>query len=84
MCKWGTSELVEVTIPSDLSCNGKEKKKKVGIDKCIASIVKALEYGGIKMRGSCCGHNKTYGHIHLQDGRVLIIVKNGQKYMESL
>jgi hypothetical protein len=83
MCKWGTTEIVEVTIPADLSHTGKAFKKKVGIDKCIAPIVKALEQGGIKMRGSCCGHGKTNGHIHLQDGRLLIIKQNGTEYLAN-
>lgn len=73
MCKWGTDELVEVTIPADLSHTGKAHKKLVGIDECIASIVKALEKGGVMMRASCCGHGKTDGKILLQDGRELII-----------
>lgn len=25
------------------------------------------------MRGSCCGHGKDFGDIHLQDGRVLVV-----------
>lgn len=73
MCKWGITEIVEVTIPADLSHTGKEYKKKVGIDKCIAPIVRALEKGGVKMCASCCGHGKGAGYIHLQDGRILII-----------
>lgn len=81
MCKWGTYEEVMVTIPADLSSTGKEKRKKVKIDRCIAPIVKALEQGGIKMRGSCCGHSKTDGDIHLQDGRILIIKQNGDDYL---
>ena len=79
MCKWGTCETVEVTIPADLSHNGKPFKKKAKIDKCIAPIVRALEQGGIKMRASCCGHGKTHGEIMLQDGRNLIIKGTKQK-----
>lgn len=81
MCKWGTDEIVEVTIPADLSHTGKAYKKKVGIDKCIAPIVRALENAGILMRGSCCGHGKRDGDIHLQDGRILIIKQNGDEYI---
>ena len=74
MCKWGTSELIEVTIPADLSHTRTARKKLIGIDKCISSIVRALEEGGVMMRASCCGHDKTDGKIILQDGRELIIV----------
>lgn len=64
---------VLVKIPADLSCTGFARFKYVGIDACIAPLVEALQKGGIDMRGSCCGHGKSVGEIHLQDGQVLII-----------
>jgi len=67
---------MKVKIPADLSCDGKEKWKQVGIDSCISPIVKALQDGGIDMRGSCCGHGKRPGHIHLADGRGLVILSS--------
>ena len=73
MCKWGTSEKVWIKIPAELSYTGKTRYKYAKIDKCIAPLVKTLQEGNIDMRGSCCGHSKTDGRIHLQDGRVLII-----------
>lgn len=73
MCRWGTDELVYVHIDSDLSCDGEEKWKLVGIDKCIAPIVRALQLSGINMRGSCCGHGKGPGQIDLSDGRMIRI-----------
>ena len=73
MCKWGTHEKVRVKIPADLNYVGKERWKDVGIDKCIASLVKALQMSGIDMCGSCCGHGKRLGVIHLQDERALVI-----------
>jgi len=73
MCEFGKQTNVLVKIPADLSCNGKEKWKVVGIDSCIAEIVHALQKAGINMRGSCCGHGKIPGDIHLQDGRILIV-----------
>lgn len=78
MCEWGIYEVVRVKIPADLSCIGKERWKYTKIDKCIAPLVRALQKGGIDMRGSCCGHSKVDGHIHLQDGRVLIIKNNDE------
>ena len=83
MCKEGEYKLVNVKIPADLSHTGKSRWKKARIDKCIAPIVKALQEGGIDMRGSCCGHNKRDGDIHLQDGRILIIKKEGNKYLSK-
>jgi len=53
------------------------------IDSCIADIVRALSEGGIKMRGSCCGHYKGNGSIELQDGRQLII-KRSKKYKKDI
>lgn len=71
-CKRQT-ENVLVKIPADLSCTGFSKFKYVAIDACIAPIIEALQKGAIDMRGSCCGHGRAIGEIHLQDGRVLLI-----------
>lgn len=73
VCKWGTDIEVMVKIPADLSSTHQNKWKREKIDSCIADLVRALQEGGIDMRGSCCGHEKYVGHINLQDGRVLII-----------
>ena len=45
----------------------------VGIDRCIASIVSALNHNGIRTVASCCGHGKRPGNIALADGRELIV-----------
>jgi len=73
MCEYFTCETVRVKIPADLSATGKEVWKEKSIDSCIADLVRALQAGGIDMRGSCCGHGADLGHIALQDGRVLVI-----------
>ena len=73
MCNWGDSELVQVTIPADLSATGRTRKCFKPIDRCIAPIVAALEAAGIQMRSSCCGHGERNGLIELQDGRRLVI-----------
>lgn len=73
MCKWGTDEMLEVTIPAELSYTGVERKKMVGIDACIAPIIKALNEASIRTNYSCCGHGKKDGVIVLHDGRVLMI-----------
>ena len=78
MCEWGSSIPVKVKIISDLSCDGKEKWKWVEIDACIATIVRALQEGGINMLGSCCGHNEQEGYIDLADGRHLLIFTEEQ------
>jgi len=75
--------LIKVKIPADLSSTGEEKWKMAQIDACIVPIVKALQEGGIDMRGSCCGHGIIDGDIHLQDGRILIIKKDGDKYLKK-
>lgn len=74
MCAHGTDVLVMVKIPADLSESGREKWRWMGIDECIAPIVRALQEGGIDMRASCCGHGIAGGSIHLADGRILLIV----------
>ena len=73
MCEWGIDKLVKIKIPGDLAHSGMSYWKWTRIDSCIASIVKALQEGGIDMRASCCGHGKKDGEINLQDGRKLII-----------
>ncbi len=73
MCKWDTTTLVKVTIPARLSYTGKERIKMVGVDSCIASIVKVLNDNGILTDASCCGHGKMFGSIILADGRELLI-----------
>ena len=81
MCEHGKTKKVYVKIPADLSNTGKEKWKYAKIDRCIAPIVGALQREGIDMRGSCCGHDSSVGDIHLQDGRIILIL--GKEY-ESL
>jgi hypothetical protein len=73
MCQDRESVEVLVKIPADLSCDGREKWKHVGIDRCIAPIVRALQQGGIDMRSSCCGHGRWSGAIVLQDGRTIVV-----------
>jgi tRNA(Phe) wybutosine-synthesizing methylase Tyw3 len=73
MCQWGDSLILEVTVPAHLSYTGEARRKKIGIDRCIAPIVKALNDAGIVTVSSCCGHGKRPGDIALADGRELII-----------
>jgi hypothetical protein len=74
MCNWGDTAPVLVRIPADLSCSGEAHWKLTQIDRCIAPLVKALQEGGVDMRGSCCGHGRGEGQIELQDGRLLRIL----------
>ncbi len=74
MCKRGIHKMIRVKIPADLSCTSKDRFRKMPIDACIAPIVDVLQKGGIDMRGSCCGHGIGVGDIHLQDGRLLLIL----------
>lgn len=66
--------LVRVKIPADLARQKKAYWKRCSIDACISRIVRALQRGKINMRGSCCGHGDGIGDIHLQDGRMLIVL----------
>lgn len=78
MCQDRESVRVRVRIPADLSCSGRARWKRMGIDACIAPIVKALQGGGIDMRASCCGHGVAAGRIDLADGRTLWIEREKQ------
>ena len=55
----------------------------VGIDKCIAHIVAALNAGGVSTFASCCGHGKDPGRIDLLDGRLLTITHDGSVTSEN-
>lgn len=73
MCKWGTDEIVEVTMQPFKPYHPTEWKKKCKIDKCIAPIVQVLEENGIRMLASCCGHGKCNGTILLLDFTEIVI-----------
>jgi len=67
---------MEVTVPAALSHTGEERQKLIGVDACIAPIVRALNAGGVPTDASCCGHGKAPGNIALADGRELIICED--------
>lgn len=69
MCKRGKVKSVEIWQRDGLSSF-------VMIDECIATIVQALNKGGIRTIASCCGHGKHDGSIILMDGRELLIRKD--------
>ena len=52
------------------------------IDFCIHHIVAALNAGGVRTVGSCCGHGTMKGNIILEDGRVLIIQQKPESMNE--
>lgn len=73
MCRHGTTELLYVPIPANLSHTGAFRWDHRAVDSCIAPIVKALIEGGVHTANSCCGHGKGPGEIILHDGRVLTV-----------
>lgn len=54
------------------------------IDKCIHSIVAALNAANIPTEASCCGHKETIGQIALEDGRVLGIFSRQDNQVSNL
>lgn len=70
MCKWGRSVSLEI--------DGETK----AVDSCIATIIDALNKGGVRTTGSCCGHGKNHGDILLADGRALVI-RDLKEYLEE-
>lgn len=65
--------VMPLEIPADCSHSGKAYIKNVGVDACLAPIIKALNDAGVKTVACCCGHGKSLGSIHLADKRVLLI-----------
>jgi hypothetical protein len=76
MCQERNSVKLTVIVPPHLSFTGIERLKPVGIDRCIAPLVRALNEGGVYTVASCCGHGRGFGNIALGDGRELIICPN--------
>lgn len=66
MCQQNT--IVNFTI-----LNQKGEPRLIGVDSCIAEIVRAFNAVGIVTVASCCGHGKRPGNIALADGREIII-----------
>ncbi len=83
MCDPADTVMVQVIIPADLSTTGYARIKDARIDRCIAPLVAALHKAHIDMRGSCCGHGWGPGDIHLEDGRLLLILepKKAERYL---
>jgi hypothetical protein len=69
---------LRVKVPADLNCSGCDEQRVVQVDGCITSLIGALQNAGINMRGSCCGHGRREGYIHLQDGRILLVLSQSQ------
>ena len=67
MCKWGTNLPAKVLTPG---CDGTEI---VMVDACLRQLVEAINAGGFRTIGCCCGHGKGKGSILLADGRELVI-----------
>ena len=44
------------------------------VDYCISDIVAALNAGGVNTVASCCGHDKIYATIILEDGRAIVVM----------
>lgn len=68
--------MMKVTILAHLSRDGHQHQAVKGVDACIASIVRALNDGGVMTTSSCCGHGRGDGSVLLADGRE-IIIRNG-------
>lgn len=67
MCKRG--DVIDMELPFV----GEFRFGTAAVDKCMVSLIKALNDGGIFTRGCCCGHGDTTGYVHLDDGRYLAV-----------
>ena len=81
MCEWGNEKKMWVRIPKSLSHTGCARWKRVKIDACLTSLIKALRNAGIKTTYSCCGHGKGDGLILCEDDRAFILTT--RKKMED-
>lgn len=78
MCEWGTTVVLEITVPASLSRTCTERQKLVDVDACLAPIVKALNVGGVVTVACCCGHGQVPGFVSLADGRELVVVTTAE------
>lgn len=67
MCERGSTSLVWLQ-------RGDLLGQAVSVDSCLAEIIQALNDGGVKTTGSCCGHGEKPGMIALEDGRMILVV----------
>ena len=62
--------------------NNECNKINAGIDRCIQSLVKALNDAGLETVASCCGHGNRPSNVSLRDGREIIIVPDFESARE--
>ena len=74
MCEWGDTVELPVTIPAEISHTGAARAAVVGVDRCIAPIVAALNAAGCDTVASCCGHGRGPTCIALADGRHVMLL----------
>ena len=60
--------------------------ERVEIDRCLVSLIRAMNDAGIETNGCCCGHGQAIGwvkfapdHDDSRDDRYLLLVKGRQK-----
>ena len=69
-----------VPVSARKSYTGKKRMKMMGIDACLAPIVKALLDAGIETEECCCGHGKGPGYLALMDDRCFILVNGKEEW----
>ena len=77
MCREDESKVV-VELPDD---DGNLKPTE--IDRCLVPLIMALNRGGVRTRGCCCGHGEQRGYIVLADGRELVIFDPSMEDIEA-
>jgi len=69
---------LRLKVRADHNATGQTAWKPIQVDRCVADVVGALQGAGLDMLGSCCGHEQTEGHVHLADGRALLVLNPQQ------
>jgi hypothetical protein len=72
--------MMEVPVSVRKSYTGEKRMRTIGIDRCIAPIVKALLDAGIETEESCCGHESSVGYIAFMDDRVLALLQGKEEF----
>ncbi len=77
MCEWGDTVEMRLPISANKSHTGQRRMKdNVGIDRCLAPLIKLLNDNGFETEECCCGHGKGLGYIGFVDGTCFVLCED--------
>ena len=81
MCEWGDMVEMRLPISARKSHTGKRRMKdNVGIDRCLAPLIKLLNENGFETEECCCGHGAGYGYIGFADDTGFLLMSSKSQF----